>query len=290
MNKLYTGKAAILVIGLLFLPLLTGYGFADDRLHKAAHRGDIDAVRTLLADKPDPDERDSFGGTALHAAMFQDNPEIVELLLDSGLDPNAQGTSNGYTPLHDAVWADNLDAAMLLVEHGARIDIKADDGLTPLEKARKENKQEIAAYLENHSQKIYSPEARNQYSENDVKAFVYKWFAGFDHQAEPDYFLAHLDPDHVDMRFPDFPINTIQDFLNWYQGVIDSIGWNSHHSSDLAVTGSEKEGFSLSFNIRWQARTYDAKTYDLNIHQDWRVRVGKDRQFIIYSHRAKLLD
>ena len=289
MNNLHMAKWAILVMSLLVIPLLTGYGLADDRLHKAAHRGDIDAVRTLLEDKPDPDERDSFGGTALHAAMFQDNMEIVELLLNGGLDPNARGSSNGYTPLHDAVWADNLEAAKLLIEHGARIDIKADDGLTPLEKAQQDNKQEIAAYLESQNQKIYSPDARNNYSENDVKAFVYKWFAGFDHQADPDYFLAHLDPDHVDMHFPDFPIKSIQDFLNWYQGVIDNIGWNSHGISNLVVDGSEKDGFSVSLDIHWQARTYDNQEYDVNVHQDWQVSIDKDRQFIISKHRAELL-
>ncbi len=29
------------------------------------------------------------------------------------------------------------------------------------------------------STRTYSLEARNNYSENDVKAFVYNWFAGF---------------------------------------------------------------------------------------------------------------
>ncbi len=289
MKNLHMSRITVLIISILLIPLFTSQGLADDRLHKAAHKGDVDTVRALLATQPDPDERDSFGGTALHAAMFQKNIEVVELLIDGGQDPNARGTSNGYTPLHDAVWADNLEAARLLVERGASIDIKANDGLTPLEKARKDNKQEIAAYLESQSRKVYSPDARNYYSENDVKAFVYRWFAGFDHQVEPDYFLVHLDPDHVDMHFPDFPIKSIRDFLDWYQGVIDNIGWNSHKLTDLAVSGSEKDGFSASLNIRWQARTYDGQKYDINVHQDWQVSVDKERQFIISKHRAELL-
>ena len=119
----------------------------QDSLHKAAHAGDIALVRDILKKKVDPDARDSFGGTALHAAMFQANTEIVVLLINYGLDVNAKGLSNGYTPLHDAVWANNLDAARVLIAHGARMDIRAKDGLTAYEKAVKEGKTEMVSYL-----------------------------------------------------------------------------------------------------------------------------------------------
>ncbi len=118
--------------------------YPKDALHKAAYAGNIDEVRKILATKPDLDARDSFGGTALHAAMFQKNMQIVELLIDYGLDINAIGPANGYTPLHDAVWADNREAVKLLLAKGAKPDVKAKDGLTPLEKAQKEGKNELA--------------------------------------------------------------------------------------------------------------------------------------------------
>lgn len=137
----------IFVCLLIIVPLLTTLAHSDEQLHKAAYYGDIEMVKSLLKEQPDPDERDSFGGTALHAAMFQNNLEIVELLIDAGLDVNAQGISNGYTPLHDAVWNNNLGAAKLLVQNGAKIDITSKEGLTPHEKALKEGKTEIAAYL-----------------------------------------------------------------------------------------------------------------------------------------------
>lgn len=121
---------------------------AKDALHKAANEGRRADVVRLLATHPDPDARDSWGGTALHAAMFQDDLEIVRLLLAAGFDPNAIGPKNGYTPLHDAVWAGNLPAAKLLVEAGARLDIAGHDGLTPPAKAKKERKKELAAWFE----------------------------------------------------------------------------------------------------------------------------------------------
>jgi uncharacterized protein len=127
---------------LLFVAaLMIGTASADDSLHKAAHRGEIETVKRLLAKQPlDVDERDSYGGTALHAAMFQDNTQIVELLLANKFDANAVGPRNGYTPLHDAVWANNPAAAELLLKHGARTDIKGKDGLTPFMKAKQEKR------------------------------------------------------------------------------------------------------------------------------------------------------
>ncbi len=122
--------------------------FGGDSLHKAAHSGNIDLVRKILKTDVDPDERDSFGGTALHAAMFQKSTEIITLLINHGFDVNAQGLSNGYTPLHDAVWANNLPAAKLMVAAGAKLDIKNHEGQTPMEKAKSEGKKELVDFLE----------------------------------------------------------------------------------------------------------------------------------------------
>ncbi|ELA6610320.1 ankyrin repeat domain-containing protein [Vibrio alginolyticus] len=122
--------------------------FCADTIHLAAYHGNEAQVIELLKLDPDPDDRDSYGGTALHAAMFQDNVRIVELLIDAGFDVNAVGPRNGYTPLHDAVWGNNLPALKLLVAHGGDVTIKGHDGNTPLEKARAEGKDAIVAYLE----------------------------------------------------------------------------------------------------------------------------------------------
>lgn len=122
-----------------------------EAIHKAANTGDIDLVKKILSTEINVDERDSFGGTALHAAMFQEKLEIVKLLIDYGFDVNAQGTSNGYTPLHDAVWADNLEAAELLIEKGADISIKAKDGKTALDKAKEATKTDFVKLFEKNN-------------------------------------------------------------------------------------------------------------------------------------------
>ena len=138
----------VFTIAVFFAALLsTAAAFCDDRLHKAAYDGDVELVKTILKGPVDPDERDSFGGTALHAAMFQKNAEIVVLLIDHGFDVNAIGPANGYSPLHDAVWANNLEAVKILLKRGARTDIAAKDGLTPFEKAKNEGTTEIVEYM-----------------------------------------------------------------------------------------------------------------------------------------------
>jgi ankyrin repeat protein len=113
----------------------------------AAYKGDVEMVKKILATRPDPDVRDDFGGTALHDAVFQNNLEIIRLLLDYGFDINATVPSNGYTPLHYCVWAGNLPALRLLLAYQADRTIKAKDGLTPLEKATKDGKREFILAL-----------------------------------------------------------------------------------------------------------------------------------------------
>jgi len=134
---------------LLFFFFLANFAFGQSaEIHQAAYHGDINKVRELLQKGVKPDERDSFGGTALHAAMFQKNMEIVKLLLQYHFDINAQGTQNGYTPLHDAVWANNTEAIKLLLDEGAKTYLKGRDGLTPYGKAKKEGKTDIVKYFE----------------------------------------------------------------------------------------------------------------------------------------------
>ena len=134
---------------IFFMNLTAGWAFGQSaEIHKAAYNGDINKVHELLKKGVNPDERDSFGGTALHAAMFQKNMEIVKLLLENQFDVNAVGPQNGYTPLHDAVWAENVEAVKLLLDKGAKTNIKGKDSLTPYGKAKKEGKKEIVKLFE----------------------------------------------------------------------------------------------------------------------------------------------
>ncbi|MCL2831928.1 MAG: ankyrin repeat domain-containing protein [Treponema sp.] len=115
----------------------------------AAYIGDVDLLQKILATNPDRDVRDSLGGTALHVAVLQNNLDIIKILIENGFDVNATvpvtgyQMVRGYTPLHYCVWTNNVDAARLLLQYKADKNIKALDGMTPVEKATKEGKRDL---------------------------------------------------------------------------------------------------------------------------------------------------
>jgi len=62
---------------------------------------------------------------ALMAAAFYGNPDIIELLIKSGVDVNAyikKGFHNHASPLHQAVSSASPEAVKLLVEAGAALN------------------------------------------------------------------------------------------------------------------------------------------------------------------------
>jgi ankyrin repeat protein len=82
---------------------------------------DADGLRTALAHSPSAvREIDIDGNTALHEATATGNPDLVELLLNSGADPNALN-ARGETPLLSALTAprNNLKLIQLLLKAGA---------------------------------------------------------------------------------------------------------------------------------------------------------------------------
>lgn len=150
-NKMFK-KGVFSLIILLFLIMAAGaqeadYVFPPQAILNASYVGDEGMVREILAEGADKDVRNAFGDTALHIAVYQPNLMIIKLLLDYGFDPNAVATRNGNTPLHNAVAANNVNAARLLLQYGANKNIRANDGQTPLEKARKEEKRELILLL-----------------------------------------------------------------------------------------------------------------------------------------------
>jgi peptide-methionine (S)-S-oxide reductase len=82
----------------------------------------IDDVRRLLKPATIDDKQ-----VALIAATFYGKPEIIELLIKSGVDVNAYINSGFHThasALHQAVYSGSLDAVKLLVQAGANLDAK----------------------------------------------------------------------------------------------------------------------------------------------------------------------
>jgi ankyrin repeat protein len=103
---------------------------------RASQSGDIVLMKLLLAHGADPKIDTTLHVTALQVAAgigwvegitYEWSPastlEAVKMLLDLGLDPNAQADT-GRTALHGAAHKGRSDVVQLLVDHGAKLDIR----------------------------------------------------------------------------------------------------------------------------------------------------------------------
>ncbi len=159
---------------------------AEGQIIDAARSGDVDALRSLLAEGADANTTQGDGMTALHWAAERGHSAVAELLLsagadgeaqtrvgsytplhlasrsgygpivrtllDAGADPDATTTNTGVTPLHLAAGAvGGADAVAALLERGATVDAReASSGQTPLMFASAYNRSEAVVVLLQH--------------------------------------------------------------------------------------------------------------------------------------------
>ena len=91
----------------------------------AAENNQLSIVKALLAKNADPNLQDNSGWTALMKAVYRGNTDCVMALADR----SRQEVNRG---LLVAALMDHKDTAKALLDRGAEIDTRADDGRTPL--------------------------------------------------------------------------------------------------------------------------------------------------------------
>ena len=118
--------------------------------NEASEDGDLEKVSAMLKDNPNLvfSRIVHFGNTPLHAAAFNGQKHIVELLLAKGVDVNVKN-QNDSTPLHNAADDGHTDVVELLLAKGADVNAKSNYDLTPLHMATKSNKQVVELLLAN---------------------------------------------------------------------------------------------------------------------------------------------
>jgi ankyrin repeat protein len=115
-------------------------------LASTIHRGDLDALRHILAERPELASVHMIGRkggwrTPLHAATdwpgyFPAAPATVALLLKAGADPNDDtGGDRPETPLHWAASTDDVDVAVVLIDNGADLETPGGSIGSPLDNA-----------------------------------------------------------------------------------------------------------------------------------------------------------
>jgi ankyrin repeat protein len=92
-------------------------------LHWAAYRGDVDAVKQLIAIKADVGAKNVYGVTPLALAAETGNAAIIALLLKAGADAESV-SAEGQTALMSVARTGNIEAAKLLIKHGANVNAR----------------------------------------------------------------------------------------------------------------------------------------------------------------------
>lgn len=119
-------------------------------LHEAVESGNFVQARALMTPGLNINELDSSGVAAIHLAVLDSNPELLEFLINNGADVNitiksSRRQNRFYTHLHEfaplhlaanfhhtALDSNSLELARLLITRGADVDQKTDDGQSPL--------------------------------------------------------------------------------------------------------------------------------------------------------------
>src|SRR5262249_18977412 len=92
-----------------------------DELLAAAKKGDVAAVKALIANGADVNAKTAYGVTPLLHAASQGHTEVVKLLLEHKADANAKDTFYGQTPLLASLDdKSNVETVRLLIEAGAK--------------------------------------------------------------------------------------------------------------------------------------------------------------------------
>ena len=97
--------------------------------YDAAVFADLPKLKSMIASDPEVvNSTDEWGFTALHGVAGEEHYDVATYLIDNGANVNAKN-DEGIAPLHLAAWPRMVE---LLVSRGADVDVLDETGRTPL--------------------------------------------------------------------------------------------------------------------------------------------------------------
>ena len=150
---------------------------------------------------------------------------------------------------------------------------------------------ELASVIDYEAQvKRFKPEhGLAETNSNDLRRFIYDWFAHFEHAAPTDFYLDHLVDENLDLRFFGMdPIASHAEFAEWYENLLAQTLWNFHDVSAIQIEQTSARQYLVTFLVDWygevrpdsdqlagwQSRA-DSCLYHHFIRQTWTVTVGE---------------
>lgn len=196
----------VLSVCLILLGVFSGVCYGAE-IHDAALEGNLDRVKELVEQGADVNAKNENGDAVMIYAAYKYRWDVVKYLVEQGADVNAK-TDKGLSVLHSAALRNksetieylasyanvvpplksNFEVVKWLVEHGAEVDAKSDDGVSVLHYAASNGCLNTVQFLVEHGADInVKPEEMNRCSilnlaiENDDKEHI-QWLK--DHGAK----------------------------------------------------------------------------------------------------------
>lgn len=123
---------------------------AELSVFEAAAFGRLDALRRILTDdQAQANALSDDGFTALHLAVFGEQEEAAQLLIDQGADVDALATSSiaKVRPLGTAAFVRSVPLARLLLDAGADVNGQGEGGFTALDSAKQSGDEKLIRLL-----------------------------------------------------------------------------------------------------------------------------------------------
>lgn len=109
---------------------------------------DMDLLMLLIDNGADAFDFDDEGVSIFDMAITYNNIEMVEYLIEQGIDINTTNRRSGFTPLMAGVCYGRNDIIKLLIKHGVKQTTLDAKGFSAVDFARKMNKKSILEILD----------------------------------------------------------------------------------------------------------------------------------------------